>query len=109
MQLFAEVSQDRFAPGCSHEADRQRTEKALRGYFNSPFRDNLYDSTNEAQGCQRYCNWVITDDESYLPPLTINYKDKIEETTVLFARKFDEEHLDIVEYVINYLNKNVER
>lgn len=77
--------------------------------FNSPFRDNLYDSTNEAKGCQRYCNWVITDDDSYLPSLTINDKDKIEETTVLFARKFDEEHLDIVEYVINYLNKNVER
>ena len=75
--------------------------------FDSQFYKYLYDSTNEANGCKRYCNWVITEDgESYLPALELNDKESLKNSTSLFARKFDEEHLDIVEYVINNLARN---
>lgn len=75
--------------------------------FDSQFYKYLYDSTDEANGCKRYCNWVITEDgESYLPALELNDKESLKNSTALFARKFDEEHLDIVEYVINNLARN---
>lgn len=75
--------------------------------FDSQFYKYLYDPTDEANGCKRCCNWVITEDgESYLPALELKDKESLKNSTALFARKFDEEHLDIVEYVINNLARN---
>lgn len=75
--------------------------------WNTPFQSALYDATDEANGCKRYCNWVVPEDGgSYLPALELKDKEALKNSTALFARKFDEKHMDIVEYVMNNLARD---
>lgn len=72
--------------------------------WNSEFKNRVYDITDEARGCMRCINWIISSEKSFLPSFTMADYDKLRNSEALFARKFDEENLDVV----NRLHKQIE-
>lgn len=71
--------------------------------WNSNFKERLYDSNNEAIGCMREINWVITENESFLPSFTMRDYKRLKESPMLFARKFDSANIDIVKRILSEL------
>ena len=71
--------------------------------WNSEFKDAIYNPDNEAIGCMREINWVITDKESFLPSFTMADYNRLKESPMLFARKFDAADIDIVKRIISEL------
>ena len=62
-----------------------------------------FDSNNEAIGCMREINWVITENESFLPSFTMRDYKRLKESPMLFARKFDSANIDIVKRILSEL------
>lgn len=73
--------------------------------WNSPFKDFIYDSHDEANGCMREINWIVLPQYSYLPSFTMKDYDRLKNSPYLFARKFDEHNLDIVKRLISDINE----
>lgn len=71
--------------------------------WNSPFKERLYNSQNEALGCMREINWVITDKKSFLPSFTMDDYERLKNSPMLFARKFDSANINIVKKIISEL------
>lgn len=71
--------------------------------WNSKFKDCIYNPTNEALGCMREINWIITDSESFLPSFTLNDYKRLKNSPMLFARKFDTNNIDIVKKILSKL------
>lgn len=71
--------------------------------WNSHFKDYMYNPTNEALGCMREINWVITDSESFLPSFTMNDYERLKNSPMLFARKFDTANIDVVKKILSTL------
>ncbi len=71
--------------------------------WNSPFKERLYNSNNEANGCMREINWVITETDSYLPSFTMFDYKRLKNSPMLFARKFDSTNIDIVKRILSEL------
>lgn len=71
--------------------------------WNSKFKDRIYNQTNEALGCMRDINWVITDEESFLPSFTMNDYERLKNSPMLFARKFDTANIDVVKRILSEL------
>ena len=71
--------------------------------WNSPFKERLYNSSNEALGCMREINWVITEKESFLPSFTMRDYKRLKDSPMLFARKFDSTNIDIVKRILSEL------
>lgn len=71
--------------------------------WNSKFKDCIYNPTNEALGCMREINWIITDSESFLPSFTLNDYKRLKNSPMLFARKFDTNNIDIVKKILSEL------
>ena len=71
--------------------------------WNSKFKNQIYNPTNEAFGCMREINWVITDSESFLPSFTLNDYERLKNSPMLFARKFDSNNIDIVKKILSLL------
>ena len=44
----------------------------------------------------RCINWVVSSDKSFLPPFTMEDYNKLRDSEALFARKFDEDNIDVV-------------
>ena len=53
---------------------------------NSPFKEKLYDATDETRGCMRYIGWTEGGD---LPDFTKEQLPELQQTECLFARKFN--------------------
>lgn len=69
--------------------------------YNSPFRKNIYQTTDEYEGCMRLIDWTRGH------PYVFN-KDDIQlilNSNRLFARKFDIKNLEIVDLIYNHLNR----
>lgn len=64
--------------------------------WNSEFRNRVYDITDEARGCMRCINWIVTPDKSFLPSFTMSDYNRLRDSEALFARKFDEDNIDVV-------------
>jgi hypothetical protein len=71
--------------------------------WNSKIKDSIYNPTNEALGCMREINWVITDSESFLPSFTMNDYNRLRNSPMLFARKFDTANIDVVKKILSTL------
>lgn len=71
--------------------------------WNSTFKDKVYNLNNEAFGCMREINWVITETESFLPSFTMSDYKRLKESPMLFARKFDSNNIDIVKRILSEL------
>ena len=71
--------------------------------WNSKFKDNIYNPTNEALGCMREINWIVLDRYSYLPSFTINDYERLKKSPMLFARKFDAANIDVVNKILALL------
>lgn len=71
--------------------------------MNSHFKDDIYNLQNEALGCMRETNWVITEDNSFLPPFTMADYKRLKESPMLFARKFDKQNIDLVQKIYSDL------
>lgn len=76
--------------------------------WNSPFKEQLYNPHNEALGCMREINWVIRENGSFLPSFTMADYKRLKESPMLFARKFDTKHIDIVKRILSELCLNYE-
>lgn len=68
--------------------------------WNSHFKDRIYNPTDEALGCMREINWVITDSDSFLPSFTMNDYERLKNSPMLFARKFDTANIDVVKKIV---------
>lgn len=68
--------------------------------WNSDFKDRIYNPNNEALGCMREINWVISDAGSFLPSFTMVDLERLQSSPMLFARKFDELNIDVVNKII---------
>ena len=64
--------------------------------WNSSFRDKIFDPTDEAIGCMREINWVITSKGSYLPSFSMSDYPRLVNSPAFFARKFDESEIDLI-------------
>ena len=64
--------------------------------WNSDFKNNLYCIDDEAVGCMREINWQHSAGYPYLPSYTIEDYERLNMSSALFARKFDDENIDIV-------------
>lgn len=71
--------------------------------WNSSFKKRIFNTTNEAIGCMREINWIITEDSSFLPSFTMADYKRLKESPMLFARKFDTENIDVVKRIISEL------
>ena len=71
--------------------------------WNSFFKEKIYNCNNEALGCMREINWVITENDSFLPSFTMDDYKRLKESSMLFARKFDAENIDIAKRIISEL------
>ena len=71
--------------------------------WNSSFKNKIYNLNNEAVGCMREINWVITANESFLPFFTMGDYKRLKESPMLFARKFDSVNIDIVKKILSGL------
>ena len=71
--------------------------------WNSSFKKHIFNTNNEAIGCMREINWVITKDKSFLPSFTMADYKRLKESPMLFARKFDTENIDVVKRIISEL------
>ncbi|CAL6042316.1 Glycosyltransferase [Hexamita inflata] len=63
----------------------------------------FYDSENEQNGHQRYIDWS----QGGSHPKDLNYNDikKIQESGLMFARKFSEKNLNAIKIMYNYTNR----
>ena len=71
--------------------------------WNSKFKDCIYNPTNEALGCMREINWIITDSGPFLPSFTLNDYKRLKNSPMFFARKFDTANIDIVKKILSKL------
>ena len=71
--------------------------------WNSMFKEQLYNPKDEALGCMREINWVITEKESFLPSFTMRDYKRLKDSPMLFARKFDSTNIDIVKIILSEL------
>ena len=71
--------------------------------WNSSFKDKVYNSKNEALGCMREINWVITEKDSFLPSFMMKDYKRLKGAPMLFARKFDAKNIDVVKRIISEL------
>jgi hypothetical protein len=65
--------------------------------WNSPFRDKLYDPQDEGRGCMRMINW----EDNQITPWEEKEYDTLMQSEALFARKFNSEHIELVNQIIN--------
>lgn len=68
--------------------------------WNSDFRDRLYDSEDEFEGCKRYIKWI----DGVLQPLDISEVTAMIQSSKWFARKFSSGEMLVVEKVLNLKN-----
>lgn len=71
--------------------------------WNSPFKNRIYDSQNENIGCMREINWIIAENDSFLPSFTMADYKRLKNSPMLFARKFDYINIDIVKRILSEL------
>jgi hypothetical protein len=71
--------------------------------WNSKFKDSIYNPQNEALGCMRDINWIVTERFSYLPSFTMDDFERLRNSPMLYARKFDAANIDIVKRIISEL------
>lgn len=71
--------------------------------WNSPFKNKIYNINNEALGCMREINWVITEYDSFLPSFSMADYKRLKESPMFFARKFDSANIDIVKRILSEL------
>lgn len=71
--------------------------------WNSNFINKIYNSKNETIGCMREINWVITENGSFLPSFTMGDYERLKESPMLFARKFDGTNIDVVKRILSEL------
>ena len=71
--------------------------------WNSSFKERIYNMKNEAIGCMREINWVITEDVSYLPSFTMADYKRLKESPMLFARKFDTANINVGKRIVSEL------
>ena len=71
--------------------------------WNSHFKDCIYNPTNEALGCMREINWIVTERFSYLPSFKMNDYERLKNSPMLFARKFDTANIDVVKKILSTL------
>lgn len=71
--------------------------------WNSSFRERLYNPNDEALGCMREINWVVTDNESYLPSFSMADYKRLKDSPMLFARKFESLYIDVVMRILSEL------
>lgn len=64
--------------------------------WNSEFKSQVYDINDEAKGCMRCINWVVSPNKSFLPSFTMKDYNRLRDSDALFARKFDEDNIDVV-------------
>lgn len=69
--------------------------------WNSKFKDAIYNPANEALGCMREINWIVTERYSYLPSFTMNDYERLKKSQMLFARKFDSANIDVVKKILS--------
>lgn len=69
--------------------------------WNSCFRANVYDITNESRGCMREINWIVTADKSWLPSFVMGDYLRLKDSDALYARKFDEDNIDVVHRILS--------
>lgn len=68
--------------------------------WNSSFKENIYNYNNEALGCMREINWVVTENMSFLPSFTMADWGRLVHSPMLFARKFDEKNIEVVKRIL---------
>lgn len=71
--------------------------------WNSPFKERIFNLENEGLGCMRDINWIITDRESFLPSFKMDDYDRLTNSPMLFARKFDSVNIDVVKRILSEL------
>lgn len=71
--------------------------------WNSPFKERVFNIDNEALGCMREINWIITERESFLPSFKMDDYDRLSHSSMLFARKFDSVNIDVVKRILSEL------
>ena len=64
--------------------------------WNSKFKNRVFDINNEARGCMRCINWIVSSNKSFLPSFTMDDYNRLRDSDALFARKFDEKNIDVV-------------
>lgn len=69
--------------------------------WNSSLKERVYNLENEALGCMREINWVITENTSFLPSFTMADYERLVHSPMLFARKFDVENVDVVKRILS--------
>lgn len=70
--------------------------------WNSPFKKSLFDSTNESRGCLRKIGWK----DNQLVEWTEKDFEELMNSPALFARKFTEKHLGVVERILETINRD---
>lgn len=70
--------------------------------WNSPFRKNLFDPENESYGCMRKIGWkgnqlIEWEEKDY---------DELMESFALFARKFTEKHMEVVDRILETIKQD---
>lgn len=68
--------------------------------WNSSFKTKVYNLDNESLGCMRKVNWIITENESFLPSFTMSDYEQLCKSKMLFARKFDMNNVDVVKLLV---------
>lgn len=68
--------------------------------WNSNFKEHIYNPKDEALGCMREINWVITSNDSYLPSFTMEDYQRLINSSMLFARKFDLANINVVKRIL---------
>lgn len=71
--------------------------------WNSSFKEQIYNSKNEALGCMREINWIVTNKGSYLPSFKMTDYERLSNSQMLFARKFDSMNIDVVKKILSRL------
>ncbi|MCF0187600.1 MAG: glycosyl transferase, partial [Bacteroidaceae bacterium] len=67
--------------------------------WNSPFRNKIFDISNEGHGCMRAIGWR----DGVLHPWTEADYDELMSSGCVFARKFTSSHMEVVEKILNHV------
>ncbi len=70
--------------------------------WNSPFRENIFNSDNEADGCLRMIGWK----NGQLFDWTDGDYNTLKASSALFARKFNSQNMQVVEQICNDVTQN---
>lgn len=64
--------------------------------WNSPFRNKLYDITDEGRGCMRHIGWK----NNQLAEYSMEDLETLQQSEAMFARKFSSKHIDIAKRLL---------